>query len=133
PPRTKSDALAFAIALRLTRDIDRSTGLQDAIYVEKIGRLLPTYSISSRTDDAVVLGYWLTGGANVSVRSSRRLTQMLGWLSASDVQELVSAAGLAEAEARLVDLGGTQSERIAEGQKSRGRQAKQIFELPGRP
>ena len=72
-PDTKVEALSFALALKATRDIDQESPLQDALYVEKISRLLPTYSISSRIDDDVVLGYWLTGGANVSVKSFRRL------------------------------------------------------------
>lgn len=56
-PDNKSEALAFALALKATRDIDPESALQDALYVEKITRLLPTYSISSRTGDDVVLGY----------------------------------------------------------------------------
>jgi hypothetical protein len=43
------------LALSATRATDKQTPLQDAIYAEKISRLLPTYSISSRTDDALVL------------------------------------------------------------------------------
>ena len=63
--------------------------LQDALYVEKISRLLPTYSISSRTDDDVVLGYWLTGGASVSAKSFRRLRQTMSWLGASHLKDVV--------------------------------------------
>ncbi|MBL4701264.1 MAG: hypothetical protein JKX85_08390, partial [Phycisphaeraceae bacterium] len=66
-PETKAEALSFALTLKATRAIDTDSPLQDSLYVEKISRLLPTYSLSARTDDDVVLGYWLTGGANVSV------------------------------------------------------------------
>jgi cell division protease FtsH len=58
------------LALKATRDIDPESALQDALYVEKITRLLPTYSISSRTGDDVVLGYWLTGGTNIPATPS---------------------------------------------------------------
>ena len=51
-PDNKSDALSFALALKATRDIDAESPLQDALYVEKITRLLPTYSISSSTGDS---------------------------------------------------------------------------------
>jgi len=142
-PGTKSDALAFAIALRSTRAIDRNTGLQDAIYLEKIGRLLPTFSISSRTDDAVVLGYWLTGGVNFSVQSFRRLTQMLNWLSEQDLREIVTAAGLGTAEAQPPELSGTFkggipanhrfAERPPEERRPGGQREGRTFELPGRP
>ena len=64
-PNTKAEALSFAMAFKATRNVDGESPLQDALYVERISRLLPTYSISSRTDDDVVLGYWLTGGAPV--------------------------------------------------------------------
>src|SRR5689334_7943636 len=42
-PDNKSEALSFAVALRATRAIEPNAPLQDAIYVEKISRLLPTY------------------------------------------------------------------------------------------
>jgi cell division protease FtsH len=92
-PDTKSEALSFALALKATREIDPEVPLQDALYVEKLSRLLPTYSISSRTDDDVVLGYWLTGGALIPARSFRRLRQTMSWLGAGHLKEVVEAAG----------------------------------------
>ena len=78
-PDNKSEALSFALALKATRDIDAESPLQDALYIEKITRLLPTYSISSRAGDDVVLGYWLTGGTNIPATSFRRLRQSMSW------------------------------------------------------
>ena len=92
-PDTKVEALSFALALKATRDLDPESPLQDALYIEKISRLLPTYSISSRTDDDVVLGYWLTGGANVSAKSFRRLRQATSWLGSGHLKEVVQAGG----------------------------------------
>lgn len=97
-PDTKAEALSFALALKATRDIDPESPLQDALYVEKISRLLPTYTISSRTDDDVVLAYWLTGGASVSAKSFRRLRQIMSWLGAGHLKEVVQAAGFEVAE-----------------------------------
>ena len=97
-PINKSDALAFALALKATRDIDLESALQDALYVEKITRLLPTYSISSRTGDDVVLGYWLTGGASIPATSFRRLRQTMSWMGASQLRDVVQAAGFKVAE-----------------------------------
>ena len=97
-PDTKAEALAFALALKATRALDAESPLQDALYIEKISRLLPTYSISSRTDDDVVLGYWLTGGASVSAKSFRRLRQTMSWLGAGHLKEVVQAAGFDVAE-----------------------------------
>lgn len=92
-PKTKAEAMSFALALRATHEIDPESPLQDALYVEKISRLLPTYSISSRTEDDVVLGFWLTGGANVSAKSFRRLRQSMSWLGAGHLKDVVEAAG----------------------------------------
>lgn len=92
-PNSKAEALSFAMALRATRAIDPDSPLQDSLFVEKISRLLPTYSITSRTDDDVVLGYWLTGGASVSAKSFRRLRQTLSWLGVGHLKEVVETAG----------------------------------------
>ena len=92
-PTTKSDALAFALALRASRERDPESALQDAIYVEKISRLLPTYSISSKTEDDIVLGHWLTGGVSISAKTFRRLNQTMSWLPSKSLKEVVEAAG----------------------------------------
>jgi len=97
-PDTKEEALSFALALKATREIDPESPLQDALYVEKISRLLPTCSISSRTADDVVLGFWLTGGASISVKSFRRLRQTMSWLGAAHLKDVVHAAGFEVAE-----------------------------------
>ena len=97
-PDTKAEALAFALALKATRAIDADAALQDALYVEKITRLLPTYTISSRTDDDVVLGYWLTGGASIPATSFRRLRQTMSWIGANHLKDVVQAAGVEVAE-----------------------------------
>ena len=97
-PNTKAEALSFALTLKATRAIDAESPLQDALYVEKFSRLLPTYSISARTEDDVVLGYWLTGGAPISAKSFRRLRQTLSWLGAGHLKDVVQAAGIEVAE-----------------------------------
>ncbi len=134
-PETKSEALSFAVSMKATRVLDPDTPLQDAIYVEKISRLLPTYSISSRTDDAVVLGYWLTGGANVSAHALRRLRQMVGWLGESDLKEITAAAGLevAEGGAGAADLAIGKMATDDKREKRDDVPGPGKFELAGRP
>ena len=92
-PNTKNEALSFSLAFKVTREIDKESPLQDALYIEKISRLLPTYSISPRIDDDIVLGYWLTGGVGISVKSFRRLRQSLSWLGADQLRDIVEVAG----------------------------------------
>lgn len=141
-PDSKAEALAFALALRATRKIDAFSALQDALYVEKITRLLPTYSISSRTEDDVLLGYWLTGGAKISATSFRRLHQSMGWLGANHLMSVVEAAGfeiteLLPSEGKLAAPVGLvepaiKSEKNAV-QVDSARIKSRVFELAGRP
>lgn len=95
-PSTHAEALAFANALKSTRKVDAESPLQDALFVEDLGKLLPVYSLTVPVTDDLVLGYWLTGGAQVSVKSSRRINQMLSWLKPEGVTNVVSAAGLGQ-------------------------------------
>lgn len=141
-PDNKAEALAFALALKATREIDPDSPLQDALYIEKITRLLPTYSISSRTGDDVVLGYWLTGGASISVTSFRRLRQTMNWLGSHHLRDVVQAAGFEVTEViPLNRKSHTPSEKTAEAAAdTKNEKIKQIdpvrsyvFELAGRP
>lgn len=111
-PDSKSEALAFAEALRATRGIDKDTPLQDAIYVEKYSRLLPTYSISNAIDDDIVLGYWLTGGVPVSVNSTRRFKSLTSWLGAEHLKEIVAKSGV-----KVANVSEEKKEKI-EGEKA---------------
>ena len=142
-PDTKSEAMSFALALKATREIDPLTPLQDALFVEKISRLLPAYSISSKTDDEIVLGYWLTGGARVSVRSFRKISLMMSWLGADHLQDVIEAAGFTVADTvrsatRSTQRGVAQDQpllRAAESGTLEGNGTRQVrsFELAGRP
>ena len=142
-PNSKAEALSFALALRATRAIDDATPLQDAIYVERFSRLLPTYSISARTDDDVVLGYWLTGGAPISAKSFRRLRQTLSWLRAGHLKDVVQAAGIEVTEVIPADKRRTRpadaspivqnKEASQSAQTSPAADKPATFELAGRP
>ena len=141
-PKTKAEAISFALALKATRDIDGESPLQDAIYVEKISRLLPTYSISSRTEDDIVLGYWLTGGASISAKSFRRLRQTMSWLGASHIKEIVEAAGFDVKEVVPDDrprspLSRTVTSPVRQSGRSKSKtdevSSLKAFELAGRP
>lgn len=141
-PDTKAEALAFALALKATRNIDPDSALQDALYVERITRLLPTYSITSRTDDDVVLGYWLTGGASISAMSFRRLHQTISWLGERHLKDVVQTAGFEVSEvisrdckeALSPDFKEADSVEIqCENAKRSIPEPGKVFELAGRP
>lgn len=143
-PGTKTDALAFAIAMKASRELDQESAFQDSIYVEKISRLLPTYTITSKTDDDIVLGNWLTGGADISAKSFRRLNQSLSWLSPNSLKEIVEAAGFEVDEVvssvktkkrptTKENSEVTQKESVAQQRSSHTDSESKNFELPGRP
>jgi len=94
-PRMKSEALAFADAMRATREVDQESSLHDAIYVERLSRLLPTYSLSPPCADDVVLGTWLSDGVPVSVNAFRRLRSLVGWMDERHLLEVIGRAGFA--------------------------------------
>jgi ATP-dependent 26S proteasome regulatory subunit len=140
-PDNKSEAIAFAQALKATRDIDSESALQDALYVEKITRLLPTYTISSRTGDDVVLGYWLTGGASIPATSFRRLRQTMSWIGAGHLKDIVQAAGFEVAEIIALDSKSARPEKTEEipadqkvdTARRTAPEPNKDFELAGRP
>ncbi|WP_394780769.1 ATP-binding protein [Undibacterium sp.] len=96
----KNAALKFADALRCARDIDVVSPLQDSLYVEQLGLLLPTYAEDARVDDDIVLGSWLAGGVRFSVNSVDPLSEYLHWLDKSDLLEIIEEAGLGAAQNR---------------------------------
>lgn len=139
PPESRSEALVFAAALKETRKIEKEASLRDALYSEKIGRFLPSYTGEAWPDD-VVLGCWLTGGVAVSVKSFARIMQLMGWMRAESLKEVIEAAGMA-VDASMA------SGAIVEDQKEFNRSGKggendphrdsekwrkRKFELPGR-
>ena len=138
--RTKSEALAFASALRESRKIGEDFGFHDAIYFEKISRLLPTYSVSPYLSDEEVLGYWLTGGANISATSVRRLDQAMAWLNITQIREVIDYAGIQPVEVIPNEAAKLEKENVGDSNyttnASRSDDWKNSlvkFELPGRP
>ena len=129
-PNNKNEALAFADALRATRDRDSQSSLHDAIYIERLSRLIPTYSLSPRVSDDVVFGTWLTGGVPVSVHSFRRLRSLVGWMDASHLQDVLQKAGF---EVQEKVLRGKKTETASEKSHAKEQQMQKRFVLTGRP
>lgn len=92
-PESKEDAFALAHAFKATRDVYPDGTLEGGIYVEQYSRILPLSKPTGDSDD-VLIGTWLTGGVNISATSFRRLTKLQGWLSASELLEVLNIIGL---------------------------------------
>lgn len=133
-PSTKDEALSLAYAFKATRALDKSSPMQNAIYVERISKLLPTYEISSEVPDDIVFGFCLTGGAHISVNSFRRLSRAMSWLSPAHLEDVLRTAGFVVNGEPLVE-GADYSEHSCDRPNAArtGLQKKAAFELPGRP
>lgn len=125
-PDNRTEALSFAHALRATRRVDPASPVHDAIYLERLSLLLPTYSLTPGAADDVVFGGWLTGGFPVPVYSFRRLKSFMTWLSATQLQDLIRQAGFDG------PLDGQVPATTADGTSALGDSPKQ-FQLAGRP
>lgn len=142
-PDSKNEALSFAQSLKATRDIDSDSPLQDAIFVERLSRLLPTYSLSPRVVDEVVFGTWLTGGIPVPVDAFRRLRSLTGWLGSQHLCEVVLKAGF-QVNEKIVgprprtspiqgDKSNTSADEASTKADAKALHASQRFVLAGRP
>jgi hypothetical protein len=93
-PDNSLSARVFAIALKETRNINKEISLHDAIFIEQISRLLPTFTVSESCNDDLVLGKWLSGGVNISIKSTNRLCNLLNWMNKSVVLSIIEEAGI---------------------------------------
>ncbi|MDR0816756.1 MAG: ATP-binding protein [Desulfovibrio sp.] len=93
-PDSKTDAVAFSLAMKESRKLAADVSFHDAIYTEQYSRLLPTYTITPSADDAFVLGTWLSGGVEISTDSFRRLRSLTGYISPDDLEKVITVAGL---------------------------------------
>ncbi|MCM1129623.1 MAG: ATP-binding protein [Alistipes senegalensis] len=132
PPENKTDALAFALALKASRQLSETASFHDAVYVEQYSRLLPLWTSTPQIDDAIVLGTWITGGVGISAASFKRLSSLTVRLSAGELAEIIEAAGLAiPAEAGLLNR--HQSQTGTREKTDTARQANEQPAFPGKP
>ncbi|MGA2494816.1 MAG: AAA family ATPase [Roseiarcus sp.] len=132
-PNSKTEALAFALAMKASRSLDPESTFEDGIYVERLSRILPTRGIRKGADDGLVLGAWLTGGLRVSAANVDVLQPIISWLPSDDVLEVVATAGV-----RVLDSGRRATRREpSSNERSGDEMARAVpngrFELPGRP
>lgn len=91
-PQSMVDAMAFAVALRQSRERCSGVSFHDSIYLEQFSILLPTWTLSPFVEDKVVLGTWITGGVEISTDSFRRLSSLVGWMTVEDLEKIIRKA-----------------------------------------
>lgn len=135
-PNDFTDCQAFVAAVAETRKLVPDAGFHDAVYVERLSRVLPCYTPAPRTDDATLVGFWITGGVNVSILSTRRMRSLAPWLKARQMNQLAVALNLAQPDAEVVDEatpGGALPQERVNKSATTEEQPLGEFCLPGRP
>jgi adenylate kinase family enzyme len=121
-PSNENELNAIADAFKNTRVINKDVSLHDGIYLEELGIILPTYSISTPINDDVVFGSWVTGGVPVSINSIRRIMSLTKGFNSSDLENAISRSGIGPAA-----LDKKPSSDVSNSTKP------SKFSLPGRP
>lgn len=93
-PKDDLQASAFAEAYRRFRRKYPEIPLQDALFIEEMSLLLPTFTSDTKTEDKTVLGKWLTGGINISLDNATRISEVVSWLPQYRLEEIAAKAGL---------------------------------------
>ena len=86
-------AESFAVSLRDSRRVCPTQPFHDAIFVEALSRLLPTYSLTEFVPDDVLLGRWLSKGLDVSVNAGRKFRLATAWMPDTELARVLSMAG----------------------------------------
>jgi hypothetical protein len=125
-----SEAKAFVAALQATVKICPSLDTSDAIYVERISRVLPTTSLGEKFPADRLLGMFLTGGVDVSSKAIRRVLSLAPWVTESELKQLNAALGKF-----ALPLEETNSSQLSQQENEDGNPAPLLsgFCLPGRP
>lgn len=135
-PSDFTDCQAFVSSVAETRKIGVEAGLHDAIYVERLSRLLPCYSPAPEVDDATLVGYWITGGVPVSLLSTRRMRSLAPWLTAKHIGKLSGILSLAELEPEAEGGGAVEDAKVPPRKRVAPVDVDAPlanFSLPGRP
>lgn len=137
-PDDFTDCQAFVAAVAESRKIILEIGFHDALYVERLSRLLPCYTPAPKTDDATLIGYWITGGVNVSLLSIRRMRSLAPWLTARHLNQLATGLDLAQLEPMTTDeeageVSKPKTQARVSKPKVESEQLLSDFSLPGRP
>lgn len=132
-PDTEASALALAEAFKVSRaHLPAEVSLHEAIYLEELSRLLPTFAETEQLTDDIVFGSWLSAGVPVSTANSQRIRELVAWLPSEELEKVLSTAGLCANKKTRTRF----NEKSALGKKEvqeEGNTNPDAFSLPGRP
>ena len=126
---TFNDAISFAKSIANTRKLGIEESLENGIYIEKIGLVLPTPDLSNKANDKIVLGSYLSGGVKLSVDNNSTVRQLMIGISKEEYEEILKAAGI---DNSIVKEKIHKKETIKTINQSNTNKEKKEFSLPGR-
>ena len=137
PPQSAGECHALVAAIVASRATGCQAAFDDAVYVERLSRLLPDYSPNAHVDDALVAGAWTTGGVHLRLAPSRRMQALVPWLPEAELRALADAL----ANGALVPAeqpGGSGDTAAADASADAAESPRppgtaEPFRLPGRP
>ena len=136
-PQNYQDAIAFAAALKKSRDMIPGASFEDAIYFERYSMILPTFE-GGEMDDQTVLCRWLASGVEISPDRFGRLSEIVSWMSPSALADVLERAGYSVSRDVALSIGKEQREKVSEKRPETRKQKNtnpiaDHFSLPGRP
>lgn len=130
--QNKSEIISFAFSLKETRERAKNISLGDGIYIEKISRILPTYTEDDDRTDELILGAWITGGKPVAATSSSALYKHAGWLSKEHIDEILKTSGITSDESNIAFEEESDIQSKTQRINTSGTIKNSDFSLPGR-
>lgn len=99
-PEKSAQIQAFSIAFGKFREEHPDLCFEDAIYIEKLGILLPTEYAGRQEDMSLVYGRWLTGGVEIPGNDVAGLSSFMSWMPQDALVKCIDTAHLIDDEAK---------------------------------
>lgn len=84
---------AFSVTFKTAVDRFPAIDFSEAIYLEEYALIVPTTFVKKNTDNAVIYGKWITGGIEISIASTERISKIMTWLPQERLARSASMAG----------------------------------------
>lgn len=131
-PRSFEEAMVFARALAQSRSLAVTADFSGGLYIEMVGRILPTFEGVRSDTDEVLLGRWLSGGLPIPAGDIRRFAKAVTWLDRKSLRSILEVARIPIRESSNGDIGGTSPKGDVEAHSAFTANSDRRFQLPGR-
>ena len=99
-PERSAQIQAFSIAFGNFREEYPDVNIEDAIYLEKLGVILPTEYSKNSQSMSLVYGRWLTGGVAIPGSDVAELSAFMSWMPKDALVKCIDTAHLIDDETK---------------------------------